>query len=160
MNFHLLEIWKTWLNLEDLIWSCWMARNVCQIFSLQRRMSFTCVICGLPDTLKTLNFHVVSSVEALCILLRRLAYPCRYCNTIPRVGKSNIHSYLIKWSNVSFCLMQDLVIFFLYWNRLSFLQKNWLILQMLFTVKEFYLTTVGVSLMILLRFQWSCWRLD
>ena len=43
---------------------------------------------GLPGEMQTINRLKVSSLEALCILLRRLAFPCRYSDLIPRFGRS------------------------------------------------------------------------
>ena len=45
-------------------------------------------ISGFSDTKKTLNGRVVSSVEALSIVLRRLKYPCRYCGMVARFARS------------------------------------------------------------------------
>ena len=35
----------------------------------------------------TYNKHKVDPVEGLCILLKRLAYPCRYCDLVPRFAR-------------------------------------------------------------------------
>ncbi|XP_068690859.1 uncharacterized protein [Montipora foliosa] len=40
----------------------------------------------IPDTFTCYQRSVVSGMEGLCILLRRLAYPCRYSDIIPRFG--------------------------------------------------------------------------
>ena len=42
----------------------------------------------LPQELVTANGSKFDGIEALCILLRRLAYPCRYSELIPRYGRS------------------------------------------------------------------------
>ena len=39
---------------------------------------------NLPEELQCYNGAVVESAEALCILLRRVAYPCRYGNLVQR----------------------------------------------------------------------------
>ena len=41
----------------------------------------------LPPEIRVYNGVVFDSVEALCILLRRLSYPCRYGDLIPRFGR-------------------------------------------------------------------------
>ena len=41
----------------------------------------------LPPEISVYNGVVFDSVEALCILLRLLSYPCRYCDLIPRFGR-------------------------------------------------------------------------
>ena len=41
----------------------------------------------LPNTFKCQNGVVVDDVEALCIALKRFAYPCRYVDLIPRFGR-------------------------------------------------------------------------
>ena len=45
-------------------------------------------VFGFADTIKTVNCHVVSSVEALCIVFKSLAYPCRYCYMIQGFRRS------------------------------------------------------------------------
>ena len=41
----------------------------------------------LPETYHCYNGLSVDSVEALCICLKRFAYPCRYANLVPRFGR-------------------------------------------------------------------------
>ena len=41
----------------------------------------------LPEVFKCYNGVVMDSVEALCICLKRYAYPCRYADLIPRFGR-------------------------------------------------------------------------
>ena len=41
----------------------------------------------LPEIFKCQNGVVVDSVEALCIALKRFAYPCRFVDLIPRFGR-------------------------------------------------------------------------
>ena len=43
---------------------------------------------GLPDIIRTPNRLAVPSLETFCILLRRMAYPCRYSDMIPRFARS------------------------------------------------------------------------
>ncbi len=42
---------------------------------------------GFPEQLKCYNGVVVDSVEALCVCLRRLAYPCRYGDWVSRFAR-------------------------------------------------------------------------
>ena len=44
-------------------------------------------IFGFPGNFKCYNGVVVDSVEALCICLRRLAYPCRYGDIVHRFAR-------------------------------------------------------------------------
>ena len=41
----------------------------------------------IPQSIRCYNGRKVDAVEALCICLKRLAYPCRYCDLVPRVGR-------------------------------------------------------------------------
>ncbi|XP_068742300.1 uncharacterized protein [Montipora capricornis] len=41
----------------------------------------------IPPTFKLRQGSIVSGMEGLCILLRRLAYPCRFGDMVPRFGK-------------------------------------------------------------------------
>ena len=42
----------------------------------------------LPQKFFCSNETVANDIEALCLLLRRFAYPCRYSDLIPRFGRS------------------------------------------------------------------------
>lgn len=44
-------------------------------------------VLQIPQELKTYNRLNVDGIEALCIFLKRLAYPCRYYEFIPRFGR-------------------------------------------------------------------------
>ena len=46
-----------------------------------------CQGLGLPDKLVCRNGSVTSGLEVLCILLRRLAYPCRIDDLVELFGK-------------------------------------------------------------------------
>lgn len=46
-----------------------------------------CTSLGMEDTIVTRDRHVVPSNEAVCVLLKRLAYPCRLSDMIPRFGR-------------------------------------------------------------------------
>mgnify|MGYP000217630441 FL=1 len=41
----------------------------------------------IPPSFKLSQGSIVSGMESLCILLRRLAYPCRFGDMVPRFGK-------------------------------------------------------------------------
>ena len=42
---------------------------------------------GLPEEMKCYNGVKVDGMEALCISLKRFAYPCRYSDIMPRFGR-------------------------------------------------------------------------
>ncbi|XP_028415379.1 uncharacterized protein LOC114538401 [Dendronephthya gigantea] len=42
----------------------------------------------IPDEVQFYKGSYCHGLEALCILLKRLAYPCRYCDMVPRFGRS------------------------------------------------------------------------
>ena len=42
----------------------------------------------IPDVLRTNNRLAVDGIEALCIFLKRFAYPCRYSDFIVRFGRA------------------------------------------------------------------------
>eukprot|EP00794_Sanderia_malayensis_P001370 gene1370-biopygen1120 len=73
----------------------------------------------LPDRIKCYNGTVVNSVEALCICLKRFAYPCRYVDLIPRFARPVPH----------LCMVSNLVtdmIFDRFHNLLTNLDQPWL----------------------------------
>lgn len=45
----------------------------------------------IPDVVRTRNGTVASGTEALCLVLARLAYPCRWVQLVPRFGRSITH---------------------------------------------------------------------
>ena len=44
-------------------------------------------VLGLPETWKCYQGTLCSGLEGLCIILRRFAYPCHYCDLIPIFGR-------------------------------------------------------------------------
>ena len=59
-------------------------------------------VLQIPCQITCYNGIVCDGTEALCILLKRLAYPCRYLDMIPRFGRpvpqlSMIAQYMINW---------------------------------------------------------------
>ena len=47
-------------------------------------------VLQIPDEIICYNYndHTVDGLEAFCVLLRRLSYPSRYCELIPRFGRA------------------------------------------------------------------------
>ena len=43
---------------------------------------------GIPPVVHCLQRSVFEGMEGLCMLLKRLAYPCRYSDMIPRFGRT------------------------------------------------------------------------
>ena len=41
----------------------------------------------IPETVRCEQCSVCGGIEGLCLLLRRLAYPCRYSDMIPHFGR-------------------------------------------------------------------------
>ena len=66
-----------------------MADNECLVeFRFKKLEIYQLVnVLQLPEALKCYNGTVVDPVEALCICLKRFAYPCRYADLIPRFGR-------------------------------------------------------------------------
>ena len=56
----------------------------------------------LPEVFRCGNGLVVDSVEALCICMKRLAYPCRYADLIPRFGRPVPHICMIHKKVIDF----------------------------------------------------------
>ena len=73
----------------------------------------------LPDRIVCYNGVNVDMVEALCIFLKRFAYPCRYVDMIPRFGRPE----------PQLCMISNAVMNKMYqtWNRLlTDLNQDWL----------------------------------
>ena len=51
----------------------------------------------IPDTILTYNRMKVDGVKALCVFLKRIAYPCRYVDMIPYFGRA-VSDYSISVS--------------------------------------------------------------
>ena len=45
-------------------------------------------VLGVPNVIRCYNGVVFYGIEALCILLKRFAYPCRYGDMVPRFGRA------------------------------------------------------------------------
>lgn len=50
----------------------------------------------LPDTFIGYQGTACKSVEGLCLQLRRLSYPCRYADLIPRFGRAKAELSIIS----------------------------------------------------------------
>lgn len=57
---------------------------------------------GIPDKVRCEQRTVCGAMEALCILLKRLAYPCRYTDMVPRFGRNPSELCLIFNTAVDF----------------------------------------------------------
>ena len=66
-----------------------MDENECLVeFRFKKEDIYSLVnVFQLPDVVRCENGVVVDSVEALCIFLKRFAYPCRYVDLIPRFAR-------------------------------------------------------------------------
>ena len=67
----------------------------------------------IPDEVKFYKGSYYQGLEALCILLKRLAYPVRYCDMVPRFGRSvpdlrKIYHLMLNhiYDNFSYLLQQ------------------------------------------------------
>ena len=47
-----------------------------------------CECLGIPEKITCVQKTVCGGMEGLCILLKRLAYPCRYTDMVPRFGRN------------------------------------------------------------------------
>ena len=53
----------------------------------KRDLPLLAEVLQIPESFTCYQRSVASGMEALCILLRRLAYPCRYSDMLPRFGR-------------------------------------------------------------------------
>jgi len=73
----------------------------------------------LPEEIRCYNGTVMQSVEALCITLKRFAYPCRYVDLIPRFARPVPH----------LCMAANLItdkIFIRFQHLLTSINQPWL----------------------------------
>ena len=76
-------------------------------------------VLGFPETFTCYNGLTVDGTEALCILLKRFAYPCRYLDMIPRFARPV----------PQLCMTSNMVMDYLYthWSHLlTSLNQPWL----------------------------------
>ena len=76
-------------------------------------------ILRLPDQITFYNGIVVESIPAFCILLKRLAYPCRYSDLIPRFARPVPQLSIISNHMID-------LIYGMWGNWLSGLNQPWL----------------------------------
>ena len=95
-EFVLLYDINTWKNPDLPYWN-YGAFDLDQLTDVECKAEFRFHkqgICNLadvliiPDKITCYNGIKVDSIEALCIFLKRFAYPCRYSNMIPRFGRA------------------------------------------------------------------------
>ena len=53
----------------------------------KRDVYFLAEVLQIPDQMRCYNRVVVDGIEALCIFLKRFAYPCRYSDMLPRFAR-------------------------------------------------------------------------
>ena len=82
------------------------------VLALHRALRF-------PEQLKCYNGVVADSVEALCICLRRLAFPCRYGDLVPRFARP-----VLQLSMITNMVISD--IYERYGHLLLSLDQPWL----------------------------------
>ena len=76
-------------------------------------------VLQIPDRITCYNRTVISGIEALCICLKRYAYPCRYLDMIPRLGRPV----------PELCIINNYTLNFIYdrWNYLlNTMNQAWL----------------------------------
>ena len=78
-----------------------------------------CATLGIGDVIVTYNRHVIPSLEALCIFLRRFAYPSRLSDMVPRFGRS------VPMLSIIFSHMLNFI-YNRYKHLLSSLNQSWL----------------------------------
>ena len=85
VNLHLeLPYWKyDRFNLEE------MTDEECSVEMRFRKNDIyqLCASLNLPQVYRCHNRLSIDSVEALCVCLKRFAYPCRYADLVPRFGR-------------------------------------------------------------------------
>ena len=61
-----------------------------------------CECLGIPEKITCVQRTVCGGMEGLCILLKRLAYPCRYTDMVPRFGRNPTELCLIFNTMIDF----------------------------------------------------------
>ena len=61
-----------------------------------------CECLGIPGKITCVQRTVCGGMEGLCILLKRLAYPCRYTDMVPRFGRNPTELCLIFNTMIDF----------------------------------------------------------
>ena len=76
-------------------------------------------ILQIPNEIHCTNRTKCDRIEALCIMLKRFSYPCRYGDMIPRFGRS-----VPELSQISNHMLN--FVYNNYSNKLTDLNQNWL----------------------------------
>lgn len=106
---------------------------------------------------ETKNYHVVSSDDAQYIVLRLLAYPCRYCDITSKFGRSVFdHSLTFNQLMIFFFHVRFSHLFSAR-EQTFFSSENLINLQMLFRIKKLHLTIHWKVSGGTVR---ACWRSD
>ena len=103
-------------------------------------------VLDTPDTMKCPNGVLVDGMDALSVLLKRFAYPCRFSDMVARIGR--------PWPVPQLCMITNRMmdyVFDEYSHLLAQLNQPWLskdvfvILLLLYMTKELHSKPVGVS---------------
>ena len=106
----------------------------------------------IPDEIVCSQRSVCDGKKAMCILLKRLAYPCRYTDMVPRCGRNPTELCLIFNEVVDFIYTRAIVIAYKTGTEIpSCSLINCIDMQMLFTNRGRHLITVLVLWMALLE---------
>ena len=76
-------------------------------------------VLQIPNVVRCSNRQTIDPVEALCILLRRLAYPCRFGDIVPIFGRS-----VPELSNITSVMMAHM--YDTYGHKLTNMNQPWL----------------------------------
>ena len=68
----------------------------------QKHLPELCECLGIPEKITCVQKTVCGGMEGLCILLKRLAYPCRYTDMVHRFGRNPTELYLIFNTMIDF----------------------------------------------------------
>ena len=65
-------------------------------------LPFLAEVLGIPEVVECYQRSICSGLEALCILLKRHSYPCRYSDMVPRFGRPGpvlcmINNYMVDY---------------------------------------------------------------
>ena len=68
----------------------------------KKHLTELCEFLGIPEKITCVQRTVCSGMEGLCILLKGLAYPCRYTDMVPRFGRNPTELCLIFNTTIDF----------------------------------------------------------
>ena len=69
------------------------------------------------DSIKTRTRYAVNPINAVCNMLKSMAYPCRYSDMIPWVGRMSL--YVLFFTAIDF-------VYDRFWNWLTSFNQQWL----------------------------------